>query len=634
MLTQTQTIRYTNKLLANLNSLKKAIKRINSISDKETRREEIKKLYKYFKQETDEKVKLFNENDEEIYTCLTVEECIERDIEYLENKCDEIEEKNEHCKELVTDIGKEFKRLIDAIKEKAEQLLEEDITEVFINKLKTENEEELKYISDKLNINLSTNNIETYKDQIKELLYSCYKTNEDEKREYRIKWIVYGYLSNNNRNLEDWLPSVNSRFQEYNDIEKKIPVGKRINFNEYKNSGGLKQLENILKTYGEDKKNYKKFNNSTDQEIDFSKHKKEIKISYTYKDPYTDKNVLEVIEPKTRESAVYWGWETKWCTSRIDPKEYDIYENNLFESYYENSFLYRLYILKVNGKIKYQIYFDKYQFMDINDDEVQTEKNPLNEDDIKIIENWMKYLIDNKNLKDKIKVRLLLFSSKFNLINIVNYLIDEHNIDINSKDKKRYTSLIISSQYGQEEMVKHLIRKGANLNIKDSNGHSSLMWASENGHLNVVKILIENGIKVDSKNMSRNTSLMWASYKGHLDVVKYLINNGANVNHKDNYKTTSLMWASENGHLEIVKYLIENGAESHINNKGENFMYKGYTSLMIALDRNHLQIVNYLLSKGADVNIRNYEGKTCLTIAKEKGYSEIIELLLSHGATE
>ena len=48
----------------------------------------------------------------------------------------------------------------------------------------------------------------------------------------------------------------------------------------------------------------------------------------------------------------------------------------------------------------------------------------------------------------------------------------------------------------------------------------ALNWASENGHLEVVKYLVKKGANVTAAN---NYPLKWASEKGHLKVVKYLV---------------------------------------------------------------------------------------------------------------
>jgi ankyrin repeat protein len=85
-----------------------------------------------------------------------------------------------------------------------------------------------------------------------------------------------------------------------------------------------------------------------------------------------------------------------------------------------------------------------------------------------------------------------------------------------------------------------------------------LMYASLGGNLEIVKELIRAGANVNSVTDCDNTTpLKIASIIGNLDIVKYLIRNGANVNARDKSGRTALMLASKYGHFKIVKYLRE-----------------------------------------------------------------------------
>ena len=106
--------------------------------------------------------------------------------------------------------------------------------------------------------------------------------------------------------------------------------------------------------------------------------------------------------------------------------------------------------------------------------------------------------------------------------------------------------LINSSKDGHLEVVKYLIKNGANVHAMND---KALICASNNGHLEIVKYLIKNGANVHADN---DYALRYASNNGHLEIVKYLIKNGANVHAMNDL---SLGWASKNGYLEIVKYL-------------------------------------------------------------------------------
>src|SRR5581483_5875567 len=73
----------------------------------------------------------------------------------------------------------------------------------------------------------------------------------------------------------------------------------------------------------------------------------------------------------------------------------------------------------------------------------------------------------------------------------------EKNI-INCKNI-RNKALIIASENGKLEMVKYLIKEGANVHFYDD---EAIMIAAQNGHLETVKYLIDKGAKIHAGNES------------------------------------------------------------------------------------------------------------------------------------
>lgn len=59
--------------------------------------------------------------------------------------------------------------------------------------------------------------------------------------------------------------------------------------------------------------------------------------------------------------------------------------------------------------------------------------------------------------------------------------------------QKGNTPLHIASLAGQEEVVKILIRNGANANVQSQNGFTPLYMAAQENHDGVVKFLLANG---------------------------------------------------------------------------------------------------------------------------------------------
>uniref|UniRef100_A0A915JYT2 ANK_REP_REGION domain-containing protein n=1 Tax=Romanomermis culicivorax TaxID=13658 RepID=A0A915JYT2_ROMCU len=63
---------------------------------------------------------------------------------------------------------------------------------------------------------------------------------------------------------------------------------------------------------------------------------------------------------------------------------------------------------------------------------------------------------------------------------------------LNSIDILGRTLLIYAVSSNKFKIVKHLIRRGANINFRDKGGRSSLYWAVHCDHVEIVKLLLHN----------------------------------------------------------------------------------------------------------------------------------------------
>eukprot|EP00919_Chromeraceae_sp_WS-2016_P057608 GHVR01136572.1.p1 GENE.GHVR01136572.1~~GHVR01136572.1.p1 ORF type:complete len:140 (-),score=16.10 GHVR01136572.1:176-595(-) len=83
---------------------------------------------------------------------------------------------------------------------------------------------------------------------------------------------------------------------------------------------------------------------------------------------------------------------------------------------------------------------------------------------------------------------------------------------------------------GNNDCMKLLIEKGADVNEIDTYGRTALFWACEHGELDLVKLLIENGADINHKDKKRETPLMVAADSRHPDVLRVLIKRIDHVN--------------------------------------------------------------------------------------------------------
>lgn len=101
--------------------------------------------------------------------------------------------------------------------------------------------------------------------------------------------------------------------------------------------------------------------------------------------------------------------------------------------------------------------------------------------------------------------------------------------DVNAKDNKGRTALMVACWAGCAEIVQALIAAGADVNLQETKGGTALMHASGGGHAEPVKALLAAGADINLTSKNGATALLLASMDGHETVVQALLADGANV---------------------------------------------------------------------------------------------------------
>ena len=107
------------------------------------------------------------------------------------------------------------------------------------------------------------------------------------------------------------------------------------------------------------------------------------------------------------------------------------------------------------------------------------------------------------------------------------------------------------------QVVKDLIKRGADIKAKDKYETTVLHWASYFGDIELAKECLQAGIDVNTKNKSGITPLHWAVWRD-IELVKLLIDSGAKVNSKDKWGRTPLDRAKSE---EMKALLKQHGAK-------------------------------------------------------------------------
>lgn len=174
-----------------------------------------------------------------------------------------------------------------------------------------------------------------------------------------------------------------------------------------------------------------------------------------------------------------------------------------------------------------------------------------------------------------------------------------------------------------------LINAGANLNPKTSRlnsfsfrvGYTPLHTAASVNHIEMVKLLIRHGANINSKDKADNSPLHLAIYNGHGKLAKLLIESGAYIHSRNYNGNLPIQMAAHAGLPEVIQQLIEAG--SPINAQDQ----VGDTPLHDAALQGQVEAAQVLLGAGADVNATNNAGKTPLDLAEQQGHGSLTEVL-------
>ena len=183
---------------------------------------------------------------------------------------------------------------------------------------------------------------------------------------------------------------------------------------------------------------------------------------------------------------------------------------------------------------------------------------------------------------------------------------------MNASDLWKFTPLHEAASKGKYEIVKLLLKHGADPLKKNRDGASPLDLVRDPDVADLLR---------------GNAALLDAAKKGNIVRLQRLVT-PENINCRDalGRNSTPLHLAAGYNNYEVAEYLLENGADVNAQDKG------GLIPLHNASSYGHVDIAALLIKHNTKVNATDKWGFTPLHEATQKGRTQLCALLLAHGA--
>jgi ankyrin repeat protein len=251
--------------------------------------------------------------------------------------------------------------------------------------------------------------------------------------------------------------------------------------------------------------------------------------------------------------------------------------------------------------------------------------------------------IESRNEKDETP---LVIAARFNKIKVAEYLLD-HGANPSIE------ALIKCARHGGFEIAELLLEKGLNINTFSHQAGKILKIAVNKSQYEMVRLLLENGADTTTPENTYKTPLVDAVERNNRRLVKILVEHGVNIT-----RSCFVVCMHHTKNHKMIKYLIELGAKpkgvwsmiycgTHdrdltqlVLQAGDdiNLNFDGKPKILdlrhaTYADRDINNLVHFMMANSADINIIDPTyGDTALILAAGIRSADIIELLLHYGA--
>jgi ankyrin repeat protein len=200
--------------------------------------------------------------------------------------------------------------------------------------------------------------------------------------------------------------------------------------------------------------------------------------------------------------------------------------------------------------------------------------------------------------------------------------------DVNARDAVGNTALIYAAAGGHAEVLRLLLRAGANASLRNGAALSALDRAKGSGRRDAVELLAAADEAARAEVLTESDSrLLKASLGGDAASVASLLSRGASSDARSpGTRWTPLMCACASVSVETARALLDNGA------RVDDVAADGRMALHVSAQAGDVELIRLLLSRGADPARRDHYGETPRACAERGGAPVEALALLDAGA--
>lgn len=193
-------------------------------------------------------------------------------------------------------------------------------------------------------------------------------------------------------------------------------------------------------------------------------------------------------------------------------------------------------------------------------------------------------------------------------------ILEQQGTDPNGPDPETY--LMVASANGNLEIIKLLVKYGADINRVHENLGSALIIAVVSNHVDIVRYLLEHGADLTLADENGYTPLICSAFYGNYEAFNELYCKDQNIHQKAKDGLTVFLAACTSSNVDLIKKIVKLGANiTEVDLKNYNCIH------LAAANLESLPVLIYLFENidklDEILNARNNDGKTALDIIIE-----------------